>query len=108
MNGTTVDLLAVQLERGLDGLLRVERHVREATRLAGVAVHLHARRDDLSALSELLGKPVVVDVPGEATYEDGVGLACFGGIGFSLLGGSLSRLFSLAFTCCGVLAASIK
>lgn len=63
LDGTAVDFLAVKLEGLGDSPSGGEVDVSESTRFAGVAVHLDGGGLDLTTLGELLGEPVVVDVP---------------------------------------------
>jgi hypothetical protein len=70
--------------------------VAETTRLAGLAVKHDTGTDDLTAVGELGGKPVVVNVPRETTDEDRVLLALNGLLNLGLLGGGLGVLLSLA------------
>lgn len=95
LDGTSVDFLSGEFESFLSSFGGLEFDVSETTGTTRVTVGNDTGRDDLSALGEFGLEPVIVDVPGKLSDENG---GRFGSIvsvgvgdrsvGLGLLGGS--------------------
>ncbi len=105
LDGTTINLLAVESDGGSGGLEGGELDVTETTGSVGVTIDHDTSGRDLTTLRELGSEPVVVDVPGELTNKDVEGgfLLTLGGGGggssrnnLGLLGWLLDLLLGLA------------
>ena len=99
---SAIDLGTVLLNSGGGALERSERDETETSGSVGVGVHHDLGGGDLTTRLELGRQPVVVNVPGELTNEDGqcwLVLAVVLGRGLGLLGWGSLLLVGLSLGC---------